>query len=555
MSLTSSINKGLVFVIVCVMCSAGYGASQLHATAGRPVDKDKAGVSLTGLHQIYDGAPNQAGARTDPKGLTVPFTDDGNAPAPVNAGSYAVAGTAPDGNDGGSAAGTMTRAKVPQSITFTAPDTRTYGERPFRLSAASSSGLAVTYSSSDTGVAVINGDEVRIAGAGTTTITAYQAGDGAYQPAEPVQHVLIVLGIPRHVAVLPLVNMSGRPAPVKEIRQALLRELVARGVSVLDDGDQERFMTRHRVRSMDGIDGDTAQSLKKETGRDAVLITTLEQYDVTDPPAIAMTTRLVATEDPPIILWMETVELSGNDSPGVLNVGLIHDMAGLQKKAFDRLLGSLSLFLAGKYGTESGRGDGTYQPKTVYSFPFLRPGRKYTLTVAPFLNRSERNNADNFLALHFISQLIKAGTFNVVDPGALREKLLFFRVIMQEGLSLSQADLIHNSLKADLILMGKVTEYEDVAGTPKVAFNVLVMERKRVKIVWASWSFNRGDDGVRFFDWGRVSTAAALASKMTRAVIQDMTAQGTIKDGQPAVEPSSMTDPWAPYKREALPER
>src|SRR5450759_5174169 len=126
---------------------------------------------------------------------------------------------------------------------------------------------------------------------------------------------------------------------------------------------------------------------------------------------------------------------------------------------------------------------------------------------------------------------------------------------MQEGLSLRQADLIHNSLQADLILTGKVVAYEDVAGLPKVDFNVLVFERQRVKIVWASWSYNQGDDGVRFFDWGRVRTAAALASKMTQAVVQDMTAQGTLKDGQLPEDPSSATGPWAPFKREALPGR
>ncbi len=347
-----------------------------------------------------------------------------------------------------------------------------------------------------------------------------------------------------HIAVLPLINMSGQPAPVKGMRRELVRGLVAQGILALDDEDLERFMALHRVRYVGGIDTATAQAFKKESGIDAVLITTLEHYADAHPPAIAMTSRLVATGDTPIVLWMETVGLSGDESPGVLGLGLIDDIVRLQEKAFDRLTGSFAVFLAGGTGTGTVRGDRRYQPKTVYSSSFMRPGRKYTVAVAPFLNRSERNDADEFLALHFISQLTKVGTFDVIDPGAVREQLLFFRLIMQEGLSLRDADLIHNSLQADLILTGKVEEYQDVGGNPKVEFNVMVFERKRIKVVWASWSVNQGDDGVSFFDWGRVSTAGALASKMTQAAVRDMTALGTIKEGQLPEEPFSPTGPW-----------
>jgi len=346
------------------------------------------------------------------------------------------------------------------------------------------------------------------------------------------------------IAALPLVNMSGQPAPLKEMRQALLRGLVAEGVAVFDDEDLERFMARHRVRYMGGIDIVTAQALREEAGVDAVLITTLEQYADTRPPAIALTSRLVATGDTPIILWMETVGMSGDDAPGLLGLGLVNDMAQLQSKAFARLFGSFAGFLAHGTGAESGWGDRGVQPKTIYSAPFMRPGRKYTIAVAPFLNRSERNGADDLLALHVLSQLTKVGTFDVIDPGAVREKLLFFRFVMQEGLSLHQADLIHNSLQADLILTGKVMEYQDAGGTPRVEFNVLVLERKNKKIVWTSWSANQGDDGVFFFDRGRVRTAAALAAKMTQAVVRDMAARGAIQNGQLPEEQSSTRGPW-----------
>ena len=359
-------------------------------------------------------------------------------------------------------------------------------------------------------------------------------------------------GVPRRVAVLPLVNLSGRPAPIKEIRQALIGRLVVQGALVLDDKDLEQFMLRHRMRMMDGIDTDTAQALQQETGMDAVLITMLEQYADEKPPTIVMTSRLVGTGEMPVILWMETAALSGDDSPGLLGLGVISDMTQLEKKALDRLAGSFTKYLAGEAQRVGRQRERRFQPKTSFSSSFIRPGRKYTVAVAPFLNRSGRQNADTALALHFMSWLTRQGTFTVIDPGAVREKLLYFRFILQDGLSMRQADLLHDTLQTDLIVTGKVLAYDDAAGTPQVEFSSLVFERKRKKVVWASWSNNHGDDGVFFFDWRRIIMADVLASKMTQAVVRDMTVRGTIKDGKPSEEQSSQSGPWA-FERDFSP--
>jgi len=70
----------------------------------------------------------------------VGLTYDGSETAPVNAGSYQVIATVRDAKYEGSAGGTMTIAKAPQTITFNALSPRSYGdEMPFLLFAALSS--------------------------------------------------------------------------------------------------------------------------------------------------------------------------------------------------------------------------------------------------------------------------------------------------------------------------------------------------------------------------------------------------------------------------------
>jgi uncharacterized repeat protein (TIGR03803 family) len=80
----------------------------------------------------------------------------------------------------------------PQTIAFGTIPTKTYFDPPFNLATTSSVGLPITYTSSNPNVAKITGSQVTIMGAGSTTITATQPGNGYYSAATPVQQTLTV---------------------------------------------------------------------------------------------------------------------------------------------------------------------------------------------------------------------------------------------------------------------------------------------------------------------------------------------------------------------------
>lgn len=87
---------------------------------------------------------------------------------------------------------------VAQTITFGALSNKINGDVPFALTATASSGLAVSYSSSDTNVATVSGSTVTIVGVGSTTITASQAGDGSYTAASSVPQGLNITNTPNY---------------------------------------------------------------------------------------------------------------------------------------------------------------------------------------------------------------------------------------------------------------------------------------------------------------------------------------------------------------------
>jgi TolB-like protein len=322
------------------------------------------------------------------------------------------------------------------------------------------------------------------------------------------------------IAIFPVENLSGAVAPLKEIRQALIEELSKQGFQVLGDENLEKFMTKHRIRYVGGLDSGTAKAFKEEMGIEGVLITSLEFYSETNPPKVALTSRLVSTGEAHSILWMDGIGLAGDDSPGILGLGLIEDPKALLEKAMKSVTDSLMRYLL--TGRDEGKGRGAkrkFRPRVVYQSPELDPERKYVMAVLPFFNRSERKYAGEILVLHFMRQLRKFNNFYVIEPGILRQQLLDLRVIMEDGVSLANADAIFSILNADLIVSGKVMDYQDYQGLwgkPKVDFSTVLIERKSREVVWGSNSYNEGDDGVFFFDRGRVNTAYAMTSQMVR---------------------------------------
>ena len=119
----------------------------------------------------------------------------------------------------------LTVNKGDQTITFGALPEKTYGDPDFNLTATASSGLTVSFASSNPSVATVTGNSVHITGAGTTTITASQAGDANWNPAADVLQVLTVNKADQ--------SITFNPVPEKTYGDAdfILEALVSSGLS------------------------------------------------------------------------------------------------------------------------------------------------------------------------------------------------------------------------------------------------------------------------------------------------------------------------------------
>ena len=204
------------------------------------------------------------------------------------------------------------------------------------------------------------------------------------------------------VAVFPVENLSGGSIPAEQIRQVLIDRLATGGISVLGDRALEEFMTRHRVRYTAGIDAATAESLRRETGVDGVVIASVELSNDAVPPKVALIVRLVSVEAAPAVVWADDAGLSGDDAPGFFELGVVNDYQALLTRALERLAGSLLGYLKTGEAGAGPRRASKFRPKSAYRSPAIEAGKTYTVAVLPFVNLSERRNAgrDPGAALH-----------------------------------------------------------------------------------------------------------------------------------------------------------
>jgi hypothetical protein len=338
-----------------------------------------------------------------------------------------------------------------------------------------------------------------------------------------------------NIAVLPVHNLTGLPAPLKELESRVTDALVKSGVKVLKKQVLKEFMTRHRMRYTGGLDERTAPLVRYETGVEAVFVTTLEYYEESDPPKISLHARLISSGDRPEIMWMESVCITGVDTPGLLGVGIVDDPESLMGIAVQRIINSFVLHMAGQQLiSDSADAESGIGPTVEYSSPVFKSKDNFTVAVIPFLNLSERPHAGEILPIHFADILNSSEGFHVLEPGVVRTGLLKMRVTLEGGLSKPYLELVFKSTDADLVLTGTVFRYldsEGPMGEPDVEFSVQIFERVGKEIAWSSRSIGSGNDGLIFFDLGKRRTACEMSAELVRSTI-DRISETKNPDGQ-----------------------
>ena len=187
------------------------------------VSSAPATITLSGLSKTYTGSAQAPTTTVSPSGLALEVIYTGTAAslsAPVTAGSYVVTASVVDNFYYGSASGVITISKASQTITFASVPSKFVGSGPFTVAPSSTSNLTVALSSSNTAVATVSGFSISPIGAGTTTISATQAGDTNYLAAATVTQVLTATTAPIAQTIAFAALSPRRVASLKDVYSA-----------------------------------------------------------------------------------------------------------------------------------------------------------------------------------------------------------------------------------------------------------------------------------------------------------------------------------------------
>lgn len=175
-------------------------------------------ISLPYSYQVIaSGSPAPIFSATSsslPSGLSINANSGIISGTPTTAATYAGTLTASNGvSPEATQSFAITIALNAQTITFDSLPGRTFGDAPFNVSAAASSGLPVAFASTTTAVCTVSGSTVTIVKPGSCTIQANQAGDATYGAAAPVNRSFTIAKQPQTISFGPLYSQYLGAAP------------------------------------------------------------------------------------------------------------------------------------------------------------------------------------------------------------------------------------------------------------------------------------------------------------------------------------------------------
>lgn len=167
------------------------------------IEKDDQSITFNPLPEVKFGDPDFTPDAVSSSSLPLTFTSANSDVAEIingmikiiNAGSTVITANQSGNeyyNPAPPAEQVLVVGKASQVITFPDMPDVVYGDPDFDPVATASSGLPVTYSSSDSDIATIVGSMIKITGVGEVTITAYQSGNNNFLEAAPVSKTLRV---------------------------------------------------------------------------------------------------------------------------------------------------------------------------------------------------------------------------------------------------------------------------------------------------------------------------------------------------------------------------
>jgi len=301
------------------------------------------------------------------------------------------------------------------------------------------------------------------------------------------------------LAVAPVQDRVGDPGAVAAVREPLL-EVLAEEYDLVDATTLRNALRAGRLREIDAATPEELARVGEATGAELLLSTTLHRVFDDPPPRLALSARLYSLADGRL-LWSGFAAASGLDHRGLLDLGVIDEIAPLADRLVARLVADM---------TEERR------PPAAAALG--------TVALVPLSSVTERSGTS---AAAEVTEVVRAELFRqgvaTVPPGTVTDTLRRHRLLAWGGVDDASRAALGEASGARYVLTGTVEAYEVGGGSlepePHVTIALRLIDCRTGRIAWTGSRDRRGWDGFDLFHLGRTYTRGQLAQQMTHHLV------------------------------------
>jgi polysaccharide biosynthesis protein PelC len=152
------------------------------------------------------------------------------------------------------------------------------------------------------------------------------------------------------------------------------------------------------------------------------------------------------------------------------------------------------------------------------------------VALIPFEDLSGRENVADAFTRIFMAELVRTGTFPVLEEGVVEDALDRLSIRSTRGMTSAEMHRLGDSLHVTHLLFGNVIEAGelkgDEGGVPSVAATLRLVEIASGRVVWACHHSRTGEDRETVFQWGRERSQDRLIASLAVEMLEDLRKAG-----------------------------
>jgi TolB-like protein len=309
------------------------------------------------------------------------------------------------------------------------------------------------------------------------------------------------------LAVLPLVNYSGRAEAIS-VFSPLINDYIARGeFKLIDSGSLVRELRKYRIRSTATIGPEDAARMADDLGIDYFMLGSIDIYIPNQIPEAAISLRVVDAGDMSI-LWAISTAASGQDYVGLLGIGRITSMEQLARRLTEESLGDFNSRMIYRLAQNPTRGIGPLH------------------ALVAFDNLSSNERAGDIITMMALSELA-ANNIRVLEPGAALEIFRQNGQFPRGEVNLALLRQLYDNYHVERVITGSVDLFLPApaggeSSTPEIELGGRYLEAATGKILAADEVNRRGTDSETIFKLGITRSLGKLARNATHLLLEKL---------------------------------